>query len=91
MKFNITEGDWHIGMKPGPIIYGPNGEQIADLSAHMVPDEETIANGKAIAAVPQMLALLDRAANRLQDSVDGDYNDSLAMEVWEFLSQFEAK
>ncbi len=23
---------WHVGMKPGPMIYGPQGEQIADLT-----------------------------------------------------------
>jgi len=27
-----TPSPWHVGMKPGPIIYGPQGEQIADLT-----------------------------------------------------------
>lgn len=22
---------WHIGMRPGPMIYGPRGEQVADM------------------------------------------------------------
>ena len=25
-----TKLPWHIGMKPGPIVYGPLGEQVAD-------------------------------------------------------------
>lgn len=27
-----TPTPWHVGMKPGPFIYGPQGEQIADLT-----------------------------------------------------------
>ena len=26
-----TKLPWHVGMKPGPMIYGPKGEQIADM------------------------------------------------------------
>lgn len=25
-----TKLPWHVGMKPGPMVYGPLGEQIAD-------------------------------------------------------------
>ena len=27
-----TPTPWHVGMKPGPFIYGPQGEQVADMT-----------------------------------------------------------
>lgn len=56
-KFMHTPGYWHVGMNPGPIVYGPKGEQIADLTADLLPREETKANARLIAAAPDLLAL----------------------------------
>ena len=53
-----TQNPWHVGMRPGPIIYGPQGEQVADLSARMVSDEETKANARLVVTAPEMLELL---------------------------------
>lgn len=50
-----TPGPWHIGIKPGPIIYGLKGEQIADMRAAMVPEPEHKANTRLIAAAPMLL------------------------------------
>lgn len=55
---NYTPGPWHIGMKPGPMVYGPKGEQVADLTARMVPDDETSGNARLIAAAPELAAAL---------------------------------
>lgn len=54
----FTPGPWHVGMRPGPIIYGEKGEQVADLCARLVPDEETRANARLITAAPELLAAL---------------------------------
>ena len=49
-------------MNPGPIIYGPQGEQIADLRADLLPREERTANLRLIAAAPELLAALEEIA-----------------------------
>ncbi len=54
-----TPGPFHVGMKPGPMIYGPKGEQVADLSARMIPDDETADNARLFVAAPDMRAFLD--------------------------------
>ena len=58
MKAQHTPGPWHVGMKPGPIVYGPNGEQVASLVVPMLPEEENRANAHLIAAAPELLAAL---------------------------------
>ena len=56
-----TKGPWHIGMKPGPIIYGEVGEQIADMSSSMLERDEHIANARLIAAAPELLEAAQKA------------------------------
>lgn len=53
-----TPGPWHIGMKPGPMIYGPKGEQVADISGELLDRAELVANAKLIAAAPTMFRYL---------------------------------
>jgi hypothetical protein len=53
-----TPGPWHIGMKPGPIIYGPSGEQVACLLPAMLDNQENKANARLIAAAPALLEAL---------------------------------
>jgi hypothetical protein len=53
-----TPGPWHIGMKPGPIIYGPSGEQVACLFPAMLDNQENKANARLIAAAPALLEAL---------------------------------
>lgn len=60
MKTQHTPGPWHIGMNPGPIIYGPKGEQIADCSSITMLKEENKANA----------TLIVRAANSHQALVE---------------------
>lgn len=54
-----TPGPWHIGMKPGPIVYGPKGEQVADLTADLIPKDERLANLRLILSAPELLDALD--------------------------------
>ena len=56
-----TPGPWHIGMKPGPILYGPKGEQIIDLRTSILPVDEDQANARLIAAAPDLLGELRNA------------------------------
>ncbi len=37
-----TQLPWHIGMKPGPVIYGPLGEQVADCRGLLETQESCI-------------------------------------------------
>jgi hypothetical protein len=54
-----TKGPWHIGMKPGPMIYGPLGEQVADLRGGvMLEDAEDKANARLIALAPELVEVL---------------------------------
>ncbi len=55
---NHTAGPWHVGMKPGPMVYGLNGEQVADLRADVLVNNERAANARLIAAAPELLAAL---------------------------------
>ena len=50
---NHTPGPWHVGLKPGPMVYGPQGEQIVGLNV-MLDSDEVLANAKFIAAAPAM-------------------------------------
>ena len=54
-----TPGPWHIGMRPGPIVYGPNGEQVASLLNPLVGDSENKANARLISAAPDLLSTLE--------------------------------
>jgi hypothetical protein len=45
-------------MKPGPMVYGPKGEQVADLRADLLPKDERLANSRLIVAAPDLLEAL---------------------------------
>lgn len=54
-----TPGPWHIGMKPGPIIYGPLGEQVVDCRQGFIGIGENAGNARLIASAPELLAALE--------------------------------
>ena len=54
---NHTPGPWHVGLKPGTMVYGPQGEQIVGLNV-MLDSDEVLANAKFIAAAPAMYEAL---------------------------------
>lgn len=52
-----TPGPWHVGMRPGPIVYGQNGAQVADMIDNprisppvLVGENENRANARRIVA-----------------------------------------
>lgn len=61
-----TPGPWHIGMKPGPMIYGSDSSQVADLRADLLDKGERAANARLIAAAPELLACLIDAVRCLE-------------------------
>lgn len=63
-----TPGPWHVGMKPGPIIYGGKGEQIADLRAHWLEDREHVENVRLIASAPELLNSLQSLLEMVTDN-----------------------
>lgn len=74
-----TLGPWHVGMKPGPMIYGPHGEQIADMRhPAMVDDDEHAANARLIAAAPELLAALLDCVELVESEWTGFNNRDLS-------------
>jgi hypothetical protein len=69
MSTQHTPGPWHIGMKPGPMIYGSDSSQVADLRGDLLDRGEAQANAALIAAAPDLLAALQWL---LQHDPDGD-------------------
>ena len=55
-----TPGPWHVGLKPGPMVYGPQGEQIVGINV-MLDRDEVLANAKFIAAAPAMYDALQQS------------------------------
>ena len=62
---NHTPGPWHVGLKPGPMVYGPQGEQIVGINV-MLDRDEVLANAKFITAAPAMYLELYNAVKLLK-------------------------
>lgn len=60
MNTKHTLGPWHIGMHPGPIIYGADSSQVADCRGDLLGKDESLANLRLIAAAPDLLAECER-------------------------------
>lgn len=58
MPINHTPGPWHFGIRPGPMVYGPNGEQVANLVVPMLEERENLANARLIALTPDLVLAL---------------------------------
>lgn len=54
-------------MKPGPIVYGPKGEQIADCRSISNSDKENKQHARLIASAPNLLQTLDSVDRGLAD------------------------
>lgn len=55
MTAQHTAGPWHIGMNPGPFVYGPKGEEIARVNSELNERSENSANAALIASAPDLL------------------------------------
>lgn len=78
MNTKHTPGPWHVGMKPGPAVYGPEGEQVAGLFVPMLPEEENRANARLIAAAPALADALQWALEQIEDDLDPYHQQALA-------------
>ena len=81
---NHTPGPWYVGMRPGPMIYGAKGVQVADLRGDLLSPDETRANLKMIAAVPDLHAATLHAFHWLMDSF-GNSPDQMPNDLREHL------
>ena len=72
-----TPGPWHVGLRPGPMVYGPQGEQIVGINV-MLDRDEVLANMKFIAAAPAMYEALKELVAYLQDHVADEVLDNWA-------------
>lgn len=53
-------GKWHVGMRPGPMIYGPKGDMVANCDLVLNAPVENKANARRIVrAVNNFDALLE--------------------------------
>lgn len=74
-----TSGPWYVGMKPGPIVYGGKGSQVADCRG-MLPKQECGYNSRLIAAAPDLLEAIEQILHRLEGPNNMQtvlYSDSL--------------
>jgi hypothetical protein len=55
------------------MIYGPLGEQVADLRGLTLEKCESLANAHLIASAPDLLSALERLAHPMADDDDLDY------------------
>lgn len=65
-KHTHTPGPWRVGMRPGPMVYGPKGEQVTSINV-MIDEPENVANCRLIAAAPDMLVALEQARDTLRE------------------------
>jgi hypothetical protein len=76
-----------------PYLIYAGAEFVAKIATDQYCEEsKDEANAQLIAAAPDMLALLRRASDSLQDycaEINGDLNDSLAMEIDELLKKVQ--
>ncbi len=68
MNTKHTPGPWHVGMRPGPMIYGADSAQVADMRGGLLARDETAANVRLVVEAPAMLAAL-RDAHAFLDAL----------------------
>ena len=78
MNTKHTPGPWHVGMKPGPIVYGSEGEQVASLVVPMLPEQENRANARLIAKAPELADALAWALEQIEDDLDPCHQQAFA-------------
>lgn len=63
-------------MQPGPMVYGPLGEQVADCRSVFLAPNEDGHNARLIAAAPNLLTALIDAKAMLEVYVTGKQNNT---------------
>lgn len=70
MDTKHTPGPWRVGMRPGPMVYGPYGAQVADCRSPSAEGSEAGYNARLIAAAPDMLSALRAIEARAEGEWD---------------------
>ena len=78
MANEATRRPWHIGMKPGPIIYGQDGAQVASLHVPMVPIDENAANALLIVDAVNLFDAHREAVEALREAISRLDADEMA-------------
>ena len=78
-----TAGPWHVGMHPGPMVYGPQGEQVADCT--LDNGDHNGLNARLIAAAPDMLDTLRNVAAHF--NCVGEEDEAIAVSVRALLAR----
>lgn len=87
-----TPGPWHLGMQPGPIVYGPNGEQVADMRRGMLHRHEDVANIRLIAAAPELLeAVKEFMTHVYPDRVESLRHTKAIALMWAAIAKAEGR
>ncbi len=63
-----TPRPWHIGLNPGPFVYGPKGEQVADMFEGLLDKQERIANASLIVTAVNEYDALNAVAEALRET-----------------------
>ena len=72
MNTEHSPAPWHVGMNPGPIVYGTKGEQIADCRSVFLDRDESRSNVRLIVAAPDLLATCHRILRAIEWSLTED-------------------
>lgn len=79
MNSKHTPGPWHVGMRPGPMIYGADSAQVADMRGDLLARDEAAANVRLVVEAPAMLAALRMASRHISSGAmeysNGDHGD----------------
>jgi hypothetical protein len=68
METKHTPGPWRVGMRPGPIVYGPRGEQVTAMHDPLLERDKNMANARLIAAAPDLAELLILALPAVEEA-----------------------
>lgn len=94
-----TPGPWKLLHHTAPqhdgdrAVYGPNNKLICDMNGGPNDNSETLANARLIAAAPDMLGILRRAAIRLEGGTIAEikFNHSLSNAIREVIAKAEGR
>ena len=78
----FTPGPWHIGMKPGPIVYDAKGAEVANMFVPILPLDENNANARLISKAPEMYAMLKKILTDIQENAKNLPAIPAVCELW---------
>ncbi len=71
MTHTHIPGPWHIGKRAADVaIYGPKGEEVAEILGFFNDDDENKANARLISAAPDLLGAAQLLLSQYDSSTD---------------------